>query len=578
MAVLSTVTTEGSAGAASRNMMDWHAIDWRRVTQTVRRLQVRIVKATQQGRWGKVRALHHLLTHSLSGKALAVRRVTENQGKRTPGVDGITWDRPKQKAEVIAKLRHRGYHALPLRRVYIAKDNGRRRALGIPTMFDRAMQALYWLALDPIAETTADPNSYGFRTKRAPADAVEQCFTVLAKKHSPHWILKGDIRAAFDQLSHEWLLAHIPMERHILSQWLKAGYRERHRLYPTEAGTPQGGICSPVMLNMALDGLEARLRTAFPRQVWNGQKQGCPKVNVLRFADDLLVTGETKALLEQEVKPVIEAFLRERGLELSPEKTGVRSIEEGADFLGQTLRKYHGKLLIKPAIKSIKALLRKVRGLIKANKSAAAGSLICLLNPLIRGWALYHRQVISAKVFQSVDHAIFQALWRWAKRRHSNKGVRWVKARYFTTVGTRRWVFSGEVRGPAGQRQAVRLYAAHSLPISRHTKIASGANPYDPRWDLYFEQRLAATMAASLKGRRTLLYLWKRQGGRCPHCGDAITPATGWHVHHKVSRLRGGTDAVDNHVLLHPNCHMYVHHSWDSLCKPHSVTRVFGKA
>jgi RNA-directed DNA polymerase len=272
------------------------------------------------------------------------------------------------------------------------------------------------------------------------------------------------------------------MDKPILSQWLKAGYLERHRLYPTAAGTPQGGICSPVLLNMALDGLEGCLRAAFPSLVWNGQKQVRPKVNFIRFADDLLITGTTKAQLEHEVRPVVEAFLRERGLELSPEKTMVRSIEEGVDFLGQNLRKYHGKLLIKPAPKSIKAFLRKVRGVIKANKSAAAGSLICLLNPLIRGWALYHRHVISAKVFQSVDHAIFQALWRWATRRHSNKGVRWVKARYFTTVGTHHWVFAGEVRGLAGQRQAVQLFKAHSIPISRHTKMVNGANPYDPRW------------------------------------------------------------------------------------------------
>jgi RNA-directed DNA polymerase len=569
---LFTVTTESRPGAASHDTVDWHAINWRRVTQNVRRLQVRIVKATQAGRWGKVRALQHLLTHSLSGKALAVRRVTENQGKRTPGVDGITWDRPKQKADAIMQLHHHGYHALPLRRVYIAKDNGRRRGLGIPTMIDRAMQALYLLALDPIAETTADPNSYGFRTKRAPADAIEQCFTVLAKKHSPPWILKGDIRAAFDHLSHEWMLTHIPMDKPILTQWLKAGYLERHRFYPTKAGTPQGGICSPALLNMALDGLEAHLRSAFPRLVWNGQKQITLKVNMIRFADDLLLTGATQALLAQEVKPVVEAFLRERGLELSPEKTVIRSIEEGVDFLGQNLRKYDGKLLIKPATKRIKAFVRKVRGIIKANKSAAAGSLICLLNPLIRGWAQYHRHVISAKVFQSVDHAICQALWRWAKRRHSNKGVRWVKARYFTTVGTQPWVFAGEVGGPAGQRQTVQLFKAHSLSISRHTKIANRANPYDPRWELYFEQRVAATMAASLKGRNFLLSLWQRQRGRCPHCGEAITPVTGWHDHHKLSRLRGGTDARDNHVLLHPNCHMSVHHAWDSPCKPHSVT------
>src|SRR5262249_21504177 len=210
------------------------------------------------------------------------------------------------------------------------------------------------------------------------------------------------------------MLTHIPMEKPILREWFKGGYLERQRLYPTEAGTPQGGICSPVLLNMALDGLEAHLRSAFPRQVWNGQKQVSPKVNVIRFADDLLVTGATHALLTHEVKPVVEMFLRERGLELSPEKTVVTHIEAGADFLGQNLRKPHGKRLIKPATKSIRACLRKVRGIIKANKSAAAGSLICLLNPLIRGWALYHRHVISAKVFQSVDHAIFQALWRWA--------------------------------------------------------------------------------------------------------------------------------------------------------------------
>jgi RNA-directed DNA polymerase len=238
----SLTETASGPGAASRDTVDWHAIDWRRITRNVRRLQVRIVKATQAGRWGKVKALQHLLTHSFSGKALAVRRVTENQGKRTPGVDGITWDRPKQKAKAIAQLRHRGYHALPLRRVYIAKENGRQRGLGIPTMIDRAMQALYLLALDPIAETTADPTSYGFRTNRAPADAIEQCFTVLAKKHSPQWILKGDIRAAFDHLSHEWMLTYIPMDRSILTQWLKAGYLERGRRYPTDAGTPQGAL------------------------------------------------------------------------------------------------------------------------------------------------------------------------------------------------------------------------------------------------------------------------------------------------------------------------------------------------
>ena len=368
------------------------------------------------------------------------------------------------------------------------------------------------------------------------------------------------------------------MDKAILRKWLKAGDLEGNVLYPTEVGTPQGGICSPVIANMALDGLKAWLRTAFPRYVGNGQQQVCPKVNFIRLADDFVITGATKALLEDEVKPLVEAFLKERGLTLSPEKTVITHIAEGFDFLGQHLRKYHGKRLIKPSAKSIKTVLRKVRGLIKANKSAAAGTLICHLNPLIRGWAMYHRHAVSAKVFESVDHAIFQALWRWAKRRHPNKGLRWVKARYFHSIGDRNWVFSGEVRAPKGKRQAVHLFRAHRLPITRHTKIKGEANPYNPQWELYCEKRLARKMTDSLEGRKTLLNLWRRQDGRCPHCGAAITPLTGWHSHHKVWRSHGGSDTADNRVLLHPTCHRQIHHALDSTGMPLPVTRGFGKA
>jgi RNA-directed DNA polymerase len=343
-------------------------------------------------------------------------------------------------------------------------------------MRDRAMQALYLLALDPIAATLADPNSYGFRTHRAPADAIEQGFTVLAKKASPRWVLEGDIRACFDEFSHDWLLAHIPMDKAILHKWLKAGSMEGNVLHPTDAGTPQGGICSPVIANLALEGLEARLRTAFPRYVWNGHAQVCPKVNCIRLADDFVITGTTKELLEDEVTPLVEAFLKERGLHLSPEKTVITPMADGFDFLGQHLRTYTGTLLIKPSAKRIKTVLRNVRAVIKDNKSAAAGSLICQVTPIIRGWAMYHRYAVSAKVFQAVDHAIFQALGRWAKRRHPNKGVQWVKARYFHPIGARNWVFSGKVRGPKGPLEAVHLCTAHRLPITRHTKINGEAN------------------------------------------------------------------------------------------------------
>src|SRR5579885_2033238 len=243
---VNTTAVDLTAGAVSHDAEDWHTIEWTRAQRIVRRLQARIVQATQAGRWGKVKALQHLLTHSFSGKAMAVRRVTENDGKKTSGVDGVLWNTPEKKATAVRSLKQRGYKPQPLRRVYIPKSNGQKRPLGIPTMKDRAMQALYLLALDPIAETTADRHSYGFRKERSCADALEQCFLALARPGCAQWILEGDIKSCFDRISHEWLLANVPMDKVILRLWLKAGYMDKHAFYVTEEGTPQGGICSPV--------------------------------------------------------------------------------------------------------------------------------------------------------------------------------------------------------------------------------------------------------------------------------------------------------------------------------------------
>src|SRR3982075_3364920 len=284
-------------------------------------------------------------------------------------------------------------------------------------MKDRSHQALHLLALDPVLETTADKNSYGFRQQRSCADAIDQCFKILAQPN-PQWILEGDIKSCFDRISHDWLLTHVPMDRVILQKWLKAGYMEKHVLHETTDGTPQGGIISPALANCALDGLERLLREKYPAgkrlKSLGGEK---PCVNLVRYADDFVITSKSKELLEGEIKPLVEHFLQERGLELSPTKTVITHVEHGFDFLGQNVRRYpNGKLLIKPSKKNVKTFLDGVRRTIKAALGSSAAALIEELNRKTRGWANYHRHVVSKRMFTYVDHAIFSRLWRWARR------------------------------------------------------------------------------------------------------------------------------------------------------------------
>lgn len=549
--------TVDKTGAASHEQVEkWHDIDWKATNHNVRRLQARIVKATKEKRWGKVKALQRLLTHSFSGKALAVRRVTENNGGATPGVDKVTWDTPEKKATAQATLKQRGYRPQPLRRIYIPKRNGKKRPLGIPCMKDRAMQALYLLALDPIAETLADHQSYGFRKERSTADAMEKSFLLLSRKTSPQWILEGDIKGCFDAISHEWLLSHIPIEKSILRKWLKAGYMEKHVIHPTDAGTPQGGICSPVLANMTLDGLERALAEKIRPTTRQGRKA---MVHLVRYADDFLITGRSKEVLEQEVKPTIEAFMRDRGLELSAEKTVITHIKDGFDFLGQNVRKYNGKLLIRPSKQSVQEHLTKIREIVKENKQTPAGILIAQLNPIIRGWALYHRHVASKKTFNDVDRAIFETLWQWAKRRHPKKGNRWVKDKYFHVRDNQKWVFTGEVEGKKGEILTIHLQKAAQTIIQRHRLIQGDANPYDPQWETYFDERMGLKWLQGWLKRRKLITLWRGQEGNCPICNQRITKETGWHIHHIVYRVYGGTDNLSNLLLLHPNCHRQVH-------------------
>lgn len=490
------------SGAASHRTDDWGQIDWRRAERDVRRLQARIVKATNEGRWNKAQALQHLLTHSFSGKTLAVKRVTANRGKRTPGVDGETWTTPRQKMAAIGQLRQRGYQPQPLRRVYIPKKNGKVRPLGIPTMRDRAMQALYLLALSPVAETTGDRSSYGFRPRRSTHDAIERCFLVLSKGNSAQWILEGDIRACFDWISHDWLMAHAPMSRSILRKWLKAGFMDKRTLYPTEDGTPQGGIISPTLANLALDGLHALLKEHFPQRARH-------KVNLVRYADDFIITGASQEVLETQVRPLVEQFLAERGLTLSPDKTVITHIDQGFDFLGKNIRKYRGKMLIKPSKAAVSSVLREVRTILRSSGHLTAGQMIQRLNPLLRGWAYYHRHGVSSRTFETVDNNIWHALLRWAKRRHKGKSSQWIRAKYFLPHEGRRNVFTGTV-GPRTAPRTVRVVRTASIPIRRHVPVRGAANPFDPDWTTYFARRRKRPIIAAVASPRPVTRaVWK---------------------------------------------------------------------
>ena len=557
------MTTVQTVGAISNEAAEWFAIDWPSVYRNVRRLQVRIVKAMKENRWNKVKALQRLLTHSYSGKVLAVRRVTENNGKRTPGVDRIIWKTPEDKIKAVRDLRRREYHPQPLRRVYIPKKSDRtaKRPLGIPTMIDRSQQALHLLALDPVVETAADKNSYGFRQQRSCADAIAQCFITLS--HAPHtqWILEGDIKACFDQISHDWLLANIPMDRTILQKWLKSGYMDKHVLHETTEGTPQGGIISPALANYALDGLERLLRKKFPEGTRLKSLGGkSASVNFIRYADDFVITSKSKEILEGKVQPVVEQFLQQRGLELSPKKTVITHVEKGFDFLGQNVRRYpNGKLLIKPSKKNLKTFLDGIRQTIRNARGMSAADLIDLLNPKIRGWANYHRHVVSSRIFSSVDRSIFYNLWQWARGRHQKKTSHWLKKKYFEKRGTRDWCFFGETCDDQGQLHKAWLYHARSIPIRRHVKVKGEANPYDPAFETYFEEREGSHMRETFRGTRTLRYIWNEQRGLCTVCKLPITRTTGWRLHHCVPLVQGGSKSAENRVLLHPECHDKVH-------------------
>jgi RNA-directed DNA polymerase len=479
------MTVDKTTGASSAKRQErWETLPWTKIKAQVFKLQTRIAKAEKENKKSKVKALQRLLTCSFYAKCLAIKRVTSSKGSKTAGVDGQLWRTPNQKMQAVETLKRRDYTALPLKRIYIPKKSGKMRPLSIPSMKDRAMQALWYAAILPIAENRADPNAYGFRPNRSAHDAIDQCFIVLSRGFSATWVLEGDIEACFDSLDQKWLVQNIPMDKIILKKFLKAGFVEKGERYSTETGAAQGGVISPTLTVMALSGLEGKIRGTTKRQ------RNKEKINMITYADDFVVTAENESLLREKVIPILKEALNEVGLKLSEKKTKITRIEEGFDFLGFNIRKYKNmKLLIKPSKANVTKFLREIKSIIKRGIALPTEILIHQLNQKLTGWVNYYRTVVSSKVFSNIDAEIFSALERWCLKRHARKGKWWIMRKYFTRVGNDRWRFHCITKDKEGNRTPLYLKKATMTPIRRHKKILSAANPFDMRFKKYFQER-----------------------------------------------------------------------------------------